>query len=328
MISPTVLDIKNRVFEYYSASGPVPALRGVDIKINSGETVALIGESGCGKSTLALSVLRLIEPSEKYKSGGKVILNTAKKQLDLTSISERNMQKVRGKQIALVLQDPFNTFNPVIKIGKQMKEAFWAHKSKKNEESKPEKFITEKLEKVHLPAPRRVMNSYPHQLSGGMLQRAGIAAALLHDPPIIIADEPTSNLDVTIQKKVLSTLLELKQELKLSLLYITHDLNLIAGFSDRIYILYAGKIVETASTERIFNDPAHPYTRGLLNSLPDIKNPDRELVPIRKNVPSPENIPGGCPFNPRCPIKEKNCEITEPKLLKVGKAHRVRCFKI
>ncbi|MGM0441178.1 MAG: ABC transporter ATP-binding protein [Elusimicrobiota bacterium] len=329
MSEPIILDIKNRTFEYSSSSGPVPAIRGVNLYLKSKETVALIGESGCGKSTLALSILRLINPAQKQKSGGKVILKSGSSRVDITGLSKKDLQKIRANKIAFVLQDPFNTFNPVIKIGRQLEEAFLTHQP--SERKNCMSSIVEKLNMVHLPDPDRIINSYPHQLSGGMLQRVGIAAALMHEPEILIADEPTSNLDVTIQKKVLNTLLELKEMLNLSMLYITHDLNLISSFADRIYILYAGKIVETAPAEEIFKNPAHPYTRGLLNSLPDIKNPDRELKPISGSVPAPGNLPGGCSFNPRCPLKDGKCEKNDPKLKKVPGANserRVRCFKV
>lgn len=324
-----ILDIKSRSFEYYSSSGPVPALRGVNLKVEPRETVGLIGESGCGKSTLALSILRLINPAEKYKSGGRVVLNSGSSPIDITALPKNKLKNIRGKQIALILQDPFNSFNPVMKIGRQLEEAFLTHENEKDKNCKDT--ILEKLKLAHLPDPERILDSYPHQLSGGMLQRVGIAAALLHEPEIIIADEPTSNLDVTIQKKVINTLLDLKKSLNLSLLYITHDLNLISGFADRIYILYAGKVVETATTEEIFKNPVHPYTRGLLGSLPDIENPDRELNPVPGKVPSPENLPGGCSFRARCDLKNKRCAEESPGLKKVsgGAAqHRVRCFEI
>ncbi len=310
-----LLEISNLEAVYYTPSGPVKALRGVDLYVKRGESVGVAGESGCGKSTLALSVLDLFDRAEGAVSGGRISFSG----MDLSGLDEKQMQGIRGKRISLIMQDPYGSFNPVIRIGRQMEEICRVHGMRADETSET---CLRMLEEVNLD--RGVREMFPHQLSGGMLQRASIAAALLNSPELLIADEPTSNLDVTIQKKIIDNLGVLRKKHSLSLVFITHNLNLLSSLADRIYILYAGQVLEYGPAEDIFSRPAHPYTKGLLGALPDIKTPGSRIRPIPGSVPSPADTTPGCVFFPRCSRGSERCG-REKELIRVSEEHYSRC---
>lgn len=320
-----ILSIKDLKVEYFAEGAVIPALRGVDFTLEKGECVGVVGESGCGKSTLALAILNLIDKIEGRITCGDVnlYLNREKGVVNLRDLPADEMRNIRGRRISLILQDPYNSLNPVIRVGNQLKEAYLAHNK---DSSKADEVIKEKLEAVHLASDSSITDSYPHQLSGGMLQRVSIAMALLNSPQILIADEPTSNLDVTIQKKIIETLKNLKKRFDLSLIFITHNLNLVSEFADRIYILYAGRFVECGTLFRIFSNPAHPYTRGLLKALPHISEPGRKISPIPGSVPSPTDILCGCGFAPRCEHKKNECSEDEIRMEEIEPGHFVRCI--
>ncbi|MFC2061257.1 ABC transporter ATP-binding protein [Elusimicrobiota bacterium] len=318
-----IIDIYGLSIMYYSDGAAIQAVRGVDITLEKGECVGIVGESGCGKSTLALAVLRLINKAEGKITDGKIGL----KGKDLREITDEEMRKIRGNQISMILQDPFNSLNPVINIREQLREAYFVHNPEVKEMEKVDKIIQEGLKEVQLPSNESFLNSYPHQLSGGMLQRVSIAAALINSPEVLIADEPTSNLDVTIQKQIMETLKNLKEIHNLSMIFITHDLNLVSSFADTIYILYAGKVMEYGPVSDIFNDPAHPYTKGLLKALPRLGEKER-IYPIPGNVPHPSDLPPGCSFAPRCGLAGEECKAEGIEMVEVGSGHYARCIKI
>ncbi|MFH1414584.1 MAG: ABC transporter ATP-binding protein [Elusimicrobiota bacterium] len=323
-----ILSIKGLRVEYGSALRYVEALRGVDVVLGKGECIGIVGESGCGKTTLAAAILGLIDPSEGRTVSETISFKPSdnKGEVELSGRSPVWMREIRGKKISLVLQDPYNSLNPVIRIGKQLKEAYFAHNRRDREAV--EKVIRKKLEEVRLPSDGSISKSYPHQLSGGMLQRVCIAMALLNEPEVLIADEPTSNLDVTIQKEIMHLLKRLKHEFNLSMIFITHNLNLVSEFADRIYILYAGEVVEYGPAEYIFKNPVHFYTKGLISALPSISDIKRDIRPIPGKVPSPGKIPPGCGFLPRCSHKTDICSGKPIGMKKAGPDHFARCTHI
>jgi oligopeptide/dipeptide ABC transporter ATP-binding protein len=319
-----ILKIKNLSFEYQILKKTVKALRGVDFTLYKGESVAVVGESGCGKSTFASAILDLIPLNEGRITGGEIKFYPEDElEINLMNISREEMRGIRGNNISMILQDPYNSLNPVIRIDKQLEEAYLLH----NPGSKrAEKVIKKKIADVHLHHEIRIIRSYPHQLSGGMLQRICIAMSLLNSPQILIADEPTSNLDVTIQKKIIESLTELKSKFKLSMIFISHNLNLVSEFADRIYILYAGEAVEYGPAKDIFKAPVHPYTKGLLAAIPNLSQAT-ELRSIPGNVPDLSVVSPGCSYAQRCDFADNRCREGMPYLEKVGKNHFVRCFK-
>ncbi len=320
-----LLQIKNLSATYFTEGLKIPALRSVDIDLKKRETIAIAGESGCGKSTLAAAILKLIAFPGGEVDGEAVNFKKEKKEINLLNFKEQEMRKIRGNYISLVVQDPYNSLNPVIKISKQLEEIYRVHhKSDKNNYS--DEKAKSILKMVHLPNYRKILSSYAHQLSGGMLQRVNIAAALLNGPDILIADEPTSSLDVTVQKKIMDMFYELKEKTDLSQIFISHDLNLISGFADRIYIMYAGRIVEAGKTPDIFTRPAHPYTVALLEALPHLNSSHKYIKSIPGEVPPPEKVKAGCPFAPRCRESEDICFNQEPPMKKISKGHFARCI--
>ncbi|MFW6134272.1 MAG: ABC transporter ATP-binding protein [Elusimicrobiota bacterium] len=320
-----VLEIKNLSARYFSSKGIVHALDNIDLDLEKGKCIGIVGESGCGKSTLALSIMDIMDPHEGEVKADMIsfYLNRGKKMVDMIALSQAQKRKLRGNYISLILQDPYNALNPVIKIGDQLKEIYFVHNPKKKNVYP---VIKRKLREVHLDYCDRIMDSYPHQLSGGMLQRVCIAAALINNPEILIADEPTSNLDVTIQKKIIENLKNLKQKHNLSMIFITHNLNLVSEFADEIYILYAGEIVEKGPSYSIFGNACHPYTRGLIKALPKL-GVSKKIKPIPGSVPEMNKVIRGCRFSSRCKNMEPECEAGDIELKQAGKNHYVRCIK-
>jgi oligopeptide/dipeptide ABC transporter ATP-binding protein len=319
-----LLDIQRLKTYFYTLEGTAKAVQDVSFFMDEGETVGLVGESGCGKSVSALSVMRLI----KYPPGKIVDGQIFFEGSDLLKLSERQMRSVRGARISMIFQEPMTSLNPVYTIGYQISEMFMIHKKVSKKEGL--KRTVETLRQVQMPSPRKRTNEYPHQLSGGMRQRAMIAMAMACNPKILIADEPTTALDVTIQAQILDLMLKLKEDFGAAVLIITHDLGVVAEIAQRIVVMYAGRVVEEGTTRDIFENPKHPYTRGLLKSVPKLGERSRKgrtrLVEISGMVPSLYELPQGCSFHPRCSHAMDICRETPPKFVDLGGIHKMRCY--
>ncbi len=315
------LNIQNLRTTFYTKAGPLHAVDGVSYELKKGETLGIVGESGCGKSVTSYSILGLLQPPGKI-SGGKIFF----KGQDLAGLSEQEMRKIRGKQIAIIFQEPMTALNPVLKIGDQISEQILAHENLSKLEAR--KRSIDLLHQVGIPSPEKRIDSYPHQLSGGMRQRAMIAMALSCNPEMLIADEPTTALDVTIQAQILDLLARLQEKYGMAVQFITHNLGVVSEITDRIIVMYAGKIVEEASSDAIFHHPMHPYTVGLLSSIPKIDHIVERLPTIEGFVPSLLNLPKGCRFQNRCPHAKEQCKNEEPLLKEVSNNsnHKVACF--
>ena len=328
-----LLEVKNLRTTFFTHDGEVNAVDNVSFNVKRGEALALVGESGCGKSVTAMSIMRLVAPPGKI-TGGEIRF----KGKNLADISERDMRHVRGNDIAMVFQEPMTSLNPVFKIGAQVAEAIRIHRKVSKKEAW--KLAGDMLELVSIPDPVKRLDDYPHQLSGGMRQRVMIAMALSCDPELLIADEPTTALDVTIQAQIMELLANLQQKLGLAILLITHDLGVVAEFCKRVVVMYTGRVVEEAYVDDLFQRPAHPYTRGLLKSLPSVQRtgvvaehaapeyqaPVNRLPTIKGMVPPITNLPSGCKFNPRCPDVMDICLGREPALMVVGEGQSARCY--
>ena len=314
-----LLEVRNLRTSFPTAAGFVHAVDNVSFSVRKGEAVALVGESGCGKSVTAMSIMRLVAAPGRI-TGGEVRF----KGRNLADISERDMRHVRGNDIAMVFQEPMTSLNPVFKIGDQVAEAIRIHRKVSRREAR--KLAGDMLELVAIPDARKRLDDYPHQLSGGMRQRVMIAIALSCDPELLIADEPTTALDVTIQAQIMELLASLQKRLGLAILLITHDLGVVAEFCKRVIVMYTGRIVEEAPVNDLFANPAHPYTRGLLKSLPTRNSEGQRLATIEGMVPSISNLPPGCKFNPRCPDVMPICLDNEPARMVVAPRHDARCY--
>jgi oligopeptide/dipeptide ABC transporter ATP-binding protein len=316
-----LLEINNLKTYFFTEEGIVRAVDGVDLLLGKGETLGIVGESGCGKSMMSLSIMGLVpNPPGKIVNGE---INFKNK--DLTKLSQSNYRKIRGNEISMIFQEPMTSLNPVFTIGKQMMEVYQYHQGLSKEKAK-EKTI-EMLKLVGISMPERRINEYPNQLSGGMRQRVMIAMALACDPELLIADEPTTALDVTIQAQILKLMGELKQKLNTSIILITHNLGVVAEMADKIMVMYAGKVMEYADTKSIFNNPKHPYTEGLLDSIPKIEKPMERLSAIPGTVPDHNNFPTGCRFHPRCKYVMPICLEKDPELVQLENNNQVRCWK-
>ena len=313
-----ILEIKDLQVQYHTEDGTVYALNHVDLELDDGETLGLVGETGAGKTTLAKSIMRLI-PDPPGKIEGGVIEFEGR---DLLKASGAEIRAVRGNQISMIFQDPMSSLNPVVRVGEQIAEVIRVHEkcTKKEAEEK----AMEMLETVGIPAERA--GDFPHQFSGGMKQRVVIAIALACMPELLIADEPTTALDVTIQAQILELMNNLKKELGTSLILITHDLGVVAEMCDKVAVIYAGEIVETGTAVHIFDETMHPYTEGLFGSLPNLTDKATRLKPIPGLMPDPTNLPDGCNFAPRCPYKTPRCCRENPPLTEAEPGHLVRCF--
>jgi peptide/nickel transport system ATP-binding protein/oligopeptide transport system ATP-binding protein len=316
-----LVEVKNLQTYFYTEEGVVKAVDGVDYEIYPGETLGIVGESGCGKSVTSLSIMRLVESPPGKIEGG--VINFQGK--DLTKLSEKEMRKIRGNDISMIFQEPMTSLNPVYTVGDQIIEAIMLHKGVKRKEARQQ--AIEMLQKVGIPLPEQRVDEYPHQLSGGMRQRVMIAMALSCDPQLLIADEPTTALDVTIQAQILELMNSLKESYGMAIMMITHDLGVIAEVSDRVAVMYAGKVVEYTDVDSLFEDPKHPYTWGLMNSIPKLDKDVERLEAIPGSVPSPLNFPEGCKFNTRCPLAEGKCFTDEPELIDAEAGHKVRCWR-
>ena len=317
-----LLDVQDLRTYFYTMEGVARAVDGVSFCIQKNQTLGMVGESGCGKTITSLSILRLIpEPPGKIVSGSIKF-----KGRDLLEISKQEMRRIRGNQISMIFQEPMSALNPVYTIGNQISEVLRLHRKMNRNEARDE--VLRLLNLVKIPEPARRAREYPHQLSGGMRQRAMIAMALACQPDLLIADEPTTALDVTVQAQILDLMEELQETFKTSILIITHNFGIIAEIADEIVVMYAGMIVEQASTIELFDHPVHPYTRALLKSLPDIDEitGDKELFAIKGNVPEPLHQPEGCRFHPRCPFMTQECKEAVPPLVEITSGHFVRCI--
>ena len=313
-----MLSIKDLKVDFTVDGRVIRVLHGIDLDLEKGETLGLVGESGCGKSVTCMAAMRLL--GEKAKVTGSVLYNN----YDILELSDTDMENIRGREIAMIFQDPVVSLNPVMKIGTQINEVLKLHGKHTKEESK--KIAVSLLEKVGIASAETRLKDYPHQLSGGLCQRVMIAMALAGNPKILIADEPSTALDVTVQAQILDLLRKLNNELGMATILVTHDLGVIAENVSRVMVMYAGVVVEEAMVEDIFNTPAHPYTAGLLESLPDMEDEGKELIPIEGVVPAPDKRPSGCCFQPRCKRRTEECLKAQPGLMKIGNRHKVACF--
>jgi peptide/nickel transport system ATP-binding protein len=314
-----ILEVKNLCTSFFTEEGEVKAVNGVSFSVPSGRTLGIVGESGSGKSITSLSILRLIQSPGKIKSG-KILFDGK----DLLQLSEKDMRKIRGNEISMIFQEPMTSLNPVFTIGEQISEVYQIHRNLSKREAK-EKSI-EMLKLVGIPSPEKRIDQYPHELSGGMRQRVMIAMALACNPKLLIADEPTTALDVTIQAQILRLIKELQEKLHMSVIFITHDLGVVAETCDYVAVMYCGKVVEFADVKTLFKNPQHPYTVGLLNSLPRHDIDQEELIAIKGNVPSPFEMPNGCAFVPRCPHASAICHTKEPELVAHLENNEIRCW--
>ena len=325
MTSEPLLSVENLQTHFLTFEGVAKAVDNVTFHLDEGETLGLVGESGCGKSVTALTILRLIKEPPGRIAGGRAVF----KGQDLLTLSPLKMRQIRGNRISMIFQEPMTSLNPVYTVGDQIAEMFVYHRHMGRKEGWEQ--AVEMLRKVQIPSPKKRAHEYPHQLSGGMRQRAMIAMALACDPEVLIADEPSTALDVTIQAQILDLMIQLKQDSGAAILMITHDLGVIAETAQRVVVMYAGKVVEEAPTVQLFEEPLHPYTQGLLRSLPRIghraKHGRERLAEIQGVVPSLYELPEGCTFHPRCGEATEVCRGQVPELQDLSQGRRVSCWQ-
>jgi len=312
----TLLAINHLRTYFYQSNAVIPAVDDVSFTINKGETLCMVGESGCGKSVTAFSIIRLLPmPPARFVSGEILFQGE-----DLLKKTNKQMCAIRGNQISFIYQEPMTSLNPVFTIGMQLSETLRIHKNMNAKEARD--YSIHMLELVGIPSAAMRMDEYPHQLSGGMRQRVMIALGLCCDPELLIADEPTTALDVTIQAQILDLMQNLKQKLGMTILFITHDLGVVAEIAQRVIVMYAGKIVEEGATATIFAQPRHPYTKGLMKCIPRVEGAKKEVLPTIKGVvPPPDQFPAGCRFHPRCPLAADVCRSVVPEMRPVGQSH-------
>lgn len=318
-MSDPVLVIEDLHIEFALKSGPLKAINGISLEVNQGEIFGVVGETGCGKSITGLSVLKLLPETARVTRGSITLDGT-----DILSQSEEQMHHIRGRRVAMIFQDPTMSLNPVFSIGDQMDRVIRTQLQASKQEARIQ--AEEMLTAVGLPDVARIRKSYPHELSGGMKQRVMIALALSCRPALLIADEPTTALDVTIQAQILTLLKDLQSQFEVAIMFITHNLGVVAQICDRVAVLYAGRVVETAATDTIFNAPHHPYTQGLLAAIPKPGSRGQELTAIPGNVPANPGMVAGCAFAPRCEYVMERCRQDQPPLVDTGPAHMSACF--
>ncbi|KKX56526.1 ABC transporter ATP-binding protein [Brevibacillus borstelensis] len=314
-----LLEVKHLRTHFKTEDGVVPSVNGVSFSVAKGETLAIVGESGCGKSVTSLSIMGLVAPPGEVV-GGEIWLEGQ----NLLALSKKELRKLRGNKLSMIFQEPMTSLNPVFTIGNQLGEVFRQHRQMDKKEARAHS--VEMLEHVGIPNAEKIVDSFPHQLSGGMRQRVMIAMALACNPALLIADEPTTALDVTIQAQILELLKKLNKEFQTGVILITHDLGVVAEMADRVVVMYAGEVVEQADVFSLFAEPKHPYTKGLLGSLPKLDENREELDSIPGSVPNPLDMPGGCAFHPRCPAATEECKQNKPQLQEVALNHLARCF--
>lgn len=319
-MSEKLVDVRNLRTHFYTEDGVVPAVDGVSLYIKRGETLGVVGESGCGKSVTSLSIMRLIPNPPGKIVEGEILFEGQ----DLLKLPESEMRKIRGNDISMIFQEPMTSLNPVYTIGDQISEAIQLHQGLNYKEATDK--AVEMLRLVGIPLPERRVNEYPHQLSGGMRQRVMIAMALSCNPKLLVADEPTTALDVTIQAQILELMKKLKKELGMAIMLITHDLGVVAEMAERVVVMYGGKVVEEGDVVSIFKSPLHPYTEGLLRSIPRMDSDTDKLHVIEGVVPNPLHLPEGCRFNPRCPYVIDKCKESQPPLEQIAPGRFVACF--
>ncbi|MFD2610915.1 ABC transporter ATP-binding protein [Paenibacillus gansuensis] len=320
-MGPHLLEIRDLRTHFVTERGEVPAVDGVDLTIRKGEIVGIVGESGCGKSVTSLSIMQLIPKPPGKIAGGSILF----KDEDLTKAKEKRMKQIRGDEISMIFQEPMTSLNPLLTIGEQISETLRLHRKISKKASMLQ--AVEMLKRVGIARADTIVKEYPHQLSGGMRQRVMIAIALCCEPELLIADEPTTALDVTIQAQILDLMKKLNQETGTAILMITHDLGVVAELCHRVVVMYAGKVVEEGTVREIFDRPRHPYTQGLIRSIPKIEEDVKRLYSIPGNVPMPGSITEGCRFAPRCEYQMEQCRSMVPDLRDVtGLGHRARCW--
>ena len=322
MSKEKLIDVSGLKTHFFTEEGVVKAVDGVDFEIYPGETIGIVGESGCGKSVTSLSIMRLVESPPGRIVDGSIMFDGD----DIVNKNQKEMRKIRGNDISMIFQEPMTSLNPVYTVGDQISEAIILHKDVNKKEAR--KQAIDMLAKVGIPLPEQRVDEYPHQLSGGMRQRVMIAMALSCDPKLLIADEPTTALDVTIQAQILDLMNDLKQKFGMAIMMITHDLGVIAEVADRIAVMYAGKVMEYTDAVSLFKDPKHPYTWGLMHSIPRLDKSVEKLYAIPGMVPSPLDFPDGCKYNTRCELADEKCKKDEPPLEEVEEGHEVRCWHV
>jgi peptide/nickel transport system ATP-binding protein len=315
-----LLEVNDLKTHFFTREGVVQAVDGVSFSLEKGKTLGIVGESGCGKSVTALSIMGLIPKPPARIVGGEVLFDGK----DLTKLSEGQMQHLRGDEVAMIFQDPMTSLNPTLKIGTQITETIRAHRDVSKMDAR--KRAVELLEEVGIPRASERLDDYPHRFSGGMRQRVMIAIALSCDPALLIADNPTTALDVTIQIQILDLVKQLRDRLGMGVLWITHDLGVVAKLCDRVVIMYAGEVMEQGDVYSVLKRPRHPYTRRLIDALPKLGRPEQRLMPIEGRPPDPANLPVGCPFAPRCQKARAECEAAEVPLIETGEGRAVRCL--
>lgn len=313
-----LLHIENLKTVISSKDGKLVPVDGVEITIPKGKTVGIVGESGCGKSMTAMSIMGLL-PNTTHIEEGKILFQD----MDLTKLNPKELRKITGDKISIIFQEPMTSLNPVIQVGKQVREAILLHEKVSKEEAKQR--VIEIFRQVGIPEPERRYNAYPHQLSGGLRQRVMIGMAMVCNPDLLIADEPTTALDVTIEAQILHLMRQLQKDKGTLIMMITHNLGVVAEICDQVYVMYAGKVVESAEVHELFQNPKHPYTQGLLGALPKMDSRQR-LNSIDGMVPTLKDMPTGCRFAPRCPMATQKCRKEQPALVDVTAEHQVRCF--
>ena len=321
-MSTPLLSVRDLRTWFHTDQGVARAVDGVSFDVYPGETLGIVGESGCGKTVTSLSILRLLpQPPAKIEEGSEILFEGE----DLLKATDRRMRALRGNDISMIFQEPMSSLNPVYTVGNQIVEALRLHRGLDKKQARTE--VVRLLTEVGIPEPDRRVDEYPHQLSGGMRQRVMIAMALSCEPKLLIADEPTTALDVTIQAQILELLASLRDKFGMAVLLITHDLGVVAEVCDRVVVMYAGQVVETGTVHEIFESPRHPYTRGLLDSLPSVDDPGQRLRSIPGTVPNPISWPHGCRFHDRCSLEREGCERPQD-LVELGEGRAARCWRV